>query len=317
MKNNQFIFLVLLIFSSLGIKAQVILDSTVVSFLSNYQNEKLVSVTRDTSYWRSNTLAQLLFSENYYKNWNAGGDNAVTSVVKVDWKATYNRDKLNWENMFKLEYGLNRQQDKELKKTNDLIEFTSIVGYEVVESWYASSQLRFTTQLTNGYDYHDDAPNILKSSFFAPAKVFIGVGAKYTKDEGFYLYFSPFTENTTFVMNEELAKKGDINRNKEKIYNKIGPWLDVYWNYKFYRDYAILNKVSLYSDYIHEFGSLDYFDWQVDISMPLHKYFTLNLNFHTKYEKDILFDVEGSTTGEKERKIQFRQSMSVGLKYEF
>jgi len=305
-----------MLFSLLS-NGQIIIDSTVANFLSKYPKVSIVPIARDTSYWNSQVKSELLFSENYHKNWNAGGNNIITGLFKFDWHAVYNKEKINWDNNLKMEYGLNKQEDKNTRKSNDLFDFTSTFGYKVYERWFASSQIKITTQFSNGYDYKNDGNHILKTSFFAPARIFIGAGAKYTYNSDFYIYLSPFTENTTLVLNNELAEKGDINKNGEKMYNKIGPWIDVFWKYTFYKNYILNNKLSVYSDYVYQFGSIDYFDWQTDLSIPLHKYFTISLSFHTKYEKDILFDVKNSTTGEKETRIQFKQILGIGLKYSF
>jgi len=304
-------------------EGQIIIDSSVVNFLSRYPDVEIVPIRRDTSYWQSKAKAELLFSENYYKDWNAGGDNIVSILFKIDWKATYNKDDLNWDNNLKSELGMNVQEDKGLRKTSDLFEFNSNFSHKTTEKWFSSTQFRFTTQFANGYDYHKDDTSDddeLKSAFLSPGKLFIGVGAKYVMNENFYVYMSPFTENTTIIINDSLARKGDINKNKQQFYHKIGPWVDVYWKYNFYNDFSVVNKLSLYTDYFRDFGSLDYFDWQLDLSMPIGKYLTASFGFQAKFEKDILFDVvddNGNTTGEKETRLQIRQTLGIGLKYEF
>jgi len=316
--KNKILFLFFIFLSQLS-DGQIIIDSSVTSFLSRYPNVDIVPIKRDTSYWKSNMKAEFLFGENFYKDWNAGGDNMVSMLIKYDWKATYNKGNLNWDNTLKSELGMNAQEDKGLRKTSDYIEFNSNFSYKNYEKWFSSTQLRFTTQFAKGYDYHsDDTPDDdeLKSAFLSPGKLFIGVGAKYVENEDFYVYLSPFTENTTIIINDSLAIKGDINKNKQNFYHKIGPWVDVYWKYNFYSNFYMINKLTLYTDYFRDFGRIDYFDYQLDVSLPLSKYMTVSFGFQTKYEKDILFDVEGSTTGEKESRLQIRQSLGIGFKYE-
>ncbi len=318
MKNK--LLLLFFIFLSQISEGQIIIDTSVVSFLSKYPNVEIVSIKKDTSYWQTNTKLEFLFSENFYKDWNAGGNNMISVLARVNSKAVYNKDNLNWDNTFKAELGMNAQEDKGLRKTSDLLEFNSNLGYQIVDKWYSSAQLRFNTQFTKGYDYHKDDTSDddeLKSAFLSPGKLFLGIGAKYVESENFYVYMSPFTENTTIIINDSLAIKGDINKNKQKFYHKIGPWVDVYWKYNFYYKFSLVNKLSLYTDYFRDFGRIDYFDWQLDLSMPLSKYLTASFGFHAKYEKDILFDVDGSTTGEKESRLQLRQTLGIGFKYEF
>jgi hypothetical protein len=318
MKNK--ILLLFFLFLSFFSEGQIIIDSSVATFLSHYPNVNIVPIKRDTSYWKSDAKAELLFSENFYKDWNAGGDNMISGIIKFDWKAVYNKGYLNWDNTIKTELGMNIQEDKGLRKTSDIAELNSNFGYQIIDKWYSSAQLRFTTQFARGYDYHsDDTPDDdeLKSAFLSPGKLFIGIGAKYVKDDNLYVYISPFTENTTMIVNDSLAKKGDINKNKQNYYHKIGPWVDVYWKYYFSTQFYVINKLSLYTDYFREFGHLDYFDWQLEISMPLNKYLTVSFGFQAKFEKDILFDIEDSLTDEKEPRLQIRQNIGIGFMYIF
>lgn len=317
--KNKLLILFLLLLSQLS-EGQIIVDSSVTSFLTRYPNVEIVPIKRDTTYWISNTKAELLFSENYYKDWNAGGDNLISILFKIDWKAVYNKGNLNWDNTLRAELGMNAQEDKGLRKTSDIIEFNSNFSHKTSEKWFTSTQFTFTTQFAKGYDYNSDdiaEDDELKSAFLSPGKIFIGVGAKFVESENFYIYMSPFTENTTIIINDSLAIKGDINKNKQNFYHKIGPWIDIYWKYSFLTNFYMVNKVSLYTDYFRDLGTIDYFNWQLDLSIPLSKYMTVSFLFHAKYEKDILFDVQESTTNEKETRLQIRQLLGIGFKYEF
>ncbi len=314
------ILLFFLLLSSFVAKGQIVVDTSVTSFLTKYPNVNIVPIKRDTSYWKSNTIIQFLFSENAYKDWNAGGDNMISGRFKLDWRAIYNKENLNWDNSLRTDLGMNIQENKGLRKTNDLLEFNSNLSYSIIDKWYYSAQFRFNTQLAKGWDYHSDDTkddDELKSAFMSPAKIFVGIGTKYVRDENFYVYISPFTENTTIILNDSLALKGDINKNKQKLYHKIGPWVDVFWKYFFYNQFSVVNKLSLYTDYFRDFGNVDYLDWQLDVLLPIGKHITASFGFQAKFEKDILFDVEGSTTGEKEPRLQIRQNVGIGLRFEF
>jgi hypothetical protein len=310
--------LIVIVFFAISqrVSSQIVIDSSMVNFISQYPNVEIVPVAKDTSYWKSYNVFEALFSENYLKDWASGGNNSVMGLLKFDWHADYNRANLNWTNYLRAEYGLSYQEEDFLRKSNDRIDYTANLGYKIIEEWYASTQFRLTTQFANGYEYKSDGNHILKSSFLSPGRIFIGIGARYTKDENFYMYISPFTENINIVLNHELARSGDINKNSERVFIKIGPLVDLFWNYQFYKNYILTNKVSIYSDYVYNFGSIDFFDWQLDLAIPLHEYFTVSFGFYMKYDKDLLFDVEGSTSGEKERRVQIRQILGIGFKYE-
>jgi hypothetical protein len=70
--------------------------------------------------------------------------------------------------------------------------FSSTFGYrkDTLSNWYYTAKFNFNTQFTNGYAYPNTEKSISKP--FAPAYVFIGLGAEYAskkKDE--LLYLSP------------------------------------------------------------------------------------------------------------------------------
>lgn len=98
-------------------------------------------------------------------------------------------------------YGINKQQDKELRKTEGLIEINSNIGYEPdsLSNWYYSARLNFKAQFTNGYKYPDIDNPI--SKFMAPGYLFFGGGMEYARDrEDLSFYVSPITLKTTFVL---------------------------------------------------------------------------------------------------------------------
>jgi hypothetical protein len=104
-------------------------------------------------------------------------------------------------------YGLNKQ-DGIRKKTEDVLQFNSALGYrkDTLSNWYHTAKFNFNTQFTDGYAYPNTEVSISKR--FAPAYIFLGLGAEYaTKDKQNYFTY-PFTSKITMVLDQRLANQG-------------------------------------------------------------------------------------------------------------
>jgi hypothetical protein len=87
-------------------------------------------------------------------------------------------------------YGLNKQDGIELRKTEDVLQFNSL-GYRKKHSLTGTTpQNSISIQFTDGYAYPNTEVSISKR--FAPAYIFLGLGAEYaTKRQTKLLYLSP------------------------------------------------------------------------------------------------------------------------------
>ena len=109
---------------------------------------------------------------------------------------------IKWDNYLQLRYGLNAQEGRKLRKTDDAIKLVlhlAIVG--ILTNWYYSVKANFNTQFSNGYKYPDRSTPI--SRFMAPGYFFLGAGTSYiSEDQKFNLYISPLTQKSTFVLDQ-------------------------------------------------------------------------------------------------------------------
>ena len=60
----------------------------------------------DTTDWNSGTSGTVTFSQVSLNNWAAGGENSFSADGQFDFFATYDNDKISWENTLDLAYGL-------------------------------------------------------------------------------------------------------------------------------------------------------------------------------------------------------------------
>ncbi|MEN8124265.1 MAG: DUF3078 domain-containing protein [Bacteroidota bacterium] len=280
---------------------------------------KIVHVV-DPEWWKNENSIAFDFNEVAFKNWNAGGENAISGLLKINFDRKYENQNILWENEIRIRYGLNKQEDRELRKTDDEIRINSTFGYkkEIDSKWYYSMKFNFNTQFTDGYKYPDTENPI--SRFFAPAYLFFGAGTQYIlKPKYFIVYLSPLTFKSTFVHDKNLSAEGAFGIEKgKKSRIQFGTLIQSSWETEIFKNVAMVNKLSLYTDYFNNFGNIDV-DWRLNFKFKINKLFEANIGTHLIYDDDIKYK-EVNEEGEIEifgARVQFMQQLGIGILYSF
>lgn len=297
-----------------------------------FSQEKNDTKIPDTiSYWEKKNTVGLDISQIAFVNWNAGGVNSVSGLLKGNFLRKYQKDNLKWVNEMIIRYGVNKQDGIELRKTDDAFQFNSTLGYrkDTITNWYSSAKFNFNTQFTNGYAYPNKSKAISKP--FAPAYIFLGVGSEYAdKKKKLNVYISPLTMKTTLVLDQNLANQGafgvtkatydtdgNMLRKGELHRMELGFLLTNYYKKEVYKNIILENRLSLYSDYINRFGNIDV-DWQIQLELVVNQYVKANIGAHFIYDDDIKAKEERNgeqvTLGPK---LQLKQMLGVGVVYNF
>lgn len=315
MKNIFFAFFVAFVFT-LDASGQVV------------NTKKIDTVT----YWKNTNKVGLAVSQITFVNWNAGGNNSISGILRGNFIREYSKKNVNWKNELICKYGINKQEGQELRKTDDQVQFNSTFGYrtDTISNWFYAGKFTFNSQFANGYNYPNTDSPISKP--FAPAYIFLGMGAEYIrKDLNLNLYLSPLTQKTTLVLDRKLANQGAfgvdgavydqitgelLSRGKLSR-TEIGILVTNQWEKEVYKNINLEHRLSLYTDYINNFGNIDV-DWQLLLEMTVNDYVKANLGTHLVYDDDIKakeeVDGEQVTVGPK---VQLKQILGVGLTYTF
>lgn len=306
----------------------------VCSFSANARFSKdSLEVKKVKSNWTKNNSASMFFTENAFINWNAGGNNSIAGILKLQFIRNFKNDHTVWNSEMKANYGLNKQSERELRKSDDLFEINSTFGYrkDTASAWYTSAKFNFKTQFTNGYNYPENTTP--KSKIFAPAYLYLGVGSEYTsKKNKLKLYVSPITNKTTYVLDYTLSNQGAFGVTKatydddgniltegDKVKMEFGTLLSGEWEKLVMENIKMTNKFSLYSDYFNNFGNVD-FDWELSFDLKINKFIKANVGSHIIYDDDIKTTSDVDSDGNTEiegPKIQLKQLLGVGLSYSF
>jgi len=275
----------------------------------------------DPVWWENVNSIGLDINEVAFVNWNTGGSNSISGLLKIYFSRTYEKIYTLWNNEISARYGLNEQQDKGLIKTDDEIRISSSYGYrkDSISNWYYTAKLNFNTQFTDGFKDPDFETPI--SRFFAPAYLFIGVGSQYNlRKKNLNIYLSPLTLKSTFVFDETLSNEGAFGVEKGKnSRNEFGALVQGDWQIEIFKNVVMSNNLSLYTDYINNFGNIDV-DWVLKFQFKINNFLEANFRTHLLYDDDIKFESGIDENGESfmyGARIQLKQQLGIGVLYKF
>ena len=316
------------------IKRGVTLNTSVISFKKTKPLDKEYKRFQIPSFWQKINLLGLNFSEVAFVNWNAGGNNSVSALANVRFERNYKFRYIQWGNYLEMRYGLNAQDNQKLRKTDDALRFSSTFGYrrDTISNWYYSAKANFNTQFSNGYKYPDRTAPI--SRFLSPGYFFLGAGTSYISEgRKFNLYISPLTQKATVVLDQDLADKGSFGVEKaildadgniiqkgKNLFLELGFLITNHWETQVSKNIALKHRINLYTDYLRRFGNIDV-DWELNMDLRVNEYIVTTIGTHLIYDDDILFDpvkdANGLVIDPGEPRIQFKQSLGVGISYNF
>jgi hypothetical protein len=306
---------------------------TILSSNATVLNDSLTLKRDSINNWKNINKVRFLFTQNSFVNWSAGGNNSISGILKINLTKNYKNNHTTWFNELKTNYGLNKEENRELRKTEDLFEINSTFGYRqnLKSNWYYSAKFNFKTQFTNGYKYPNKEKPI--SKFFAPAYSFLGFGTEYSiKESNFKLYISPLTNKTTFVFNQTLANEGafgvirakytpegELISEGEKIKIEFGMLATGEWKSEVMKNIQMVNKLILYSDYLNNYGNVD-IDWEINFDLTINKYVTANIGSHFIFDDDVRHKADVDNDGVLDilgPRLQVKQVLGVGFLYNF
>ncbi|SFN87802.1 Protein of unknown function [Bizionia echini] len=287
--------------------------------------------------WSNTNTAGLDINEVAFVNWNSGGSNSISALIGLNSVLRYQYRNFIWDSNLLARYGLNKQEEQEFRKTDDLLEISSSLGFRKnkLTNWYYSARFSFRTQFANGYNYPNTSNEI--SKFMAPGYLFLGGGIEYGKNiDKFSMYFSPLTLKTTFVFDEALSDagsfgvmpaeydaNGNLIRSGERVRKELGILLTSAYETQLFENIAIRNFMSFYTDYINDFGNVD-IDWEIVFDFKVNNFVRATLGSHLKYDNDVKIQEEVTNPEMEETefielgaRVQWKQLLGVGVVYEF
>ena len=283
--------------------------------------------------WFKFNQVGLNMSEVAFSNWNAGGESSISGIMNAKFRRRYIERTFFWDNELEINYGINAQKGREVRKTDDKLSLISSFGYrgDSQSFWYYTARYQFLSQISNGYNYPDVEKPI--SKFLAPAYITFGLGAEYAPAKiKFNLFLSPITLKTTAVFDQRLADDGAFGVEKalrapdgtilkkgKRTHNELGFSVSGRWDKKIMENMMLNTSFNLYGDYLKNFGNIDV-DWETNLNLKVNNYVQARIGVHIKYDDDVKFYSYTAPNGEKHNygaRTQLKQILGVGVLYTF
>lgn len=271
----------------------------------------LTSAQEKKEGWTTKGNFKLLFNQSAFSNWVARGENTLAGNVGVKYDFNYSKGRLTWESKIVASYGLTKSQNTEFeKKTDDRIEFNSLIGQKADKNWYYSIILNFKTQFARGYKYSKDAngKEIREeySNFFSPASFLLGPGMLWEKNSNLKLNIAPATTKLIIVDKDfTLPKSAYFGVEEGKSTRlELGFSASFYQKFNLMENITMENVFALYSNYLESPANID-LDYTMNVVMKVNDHISTNLIFQTIYDDNSY------------RGFQIREVFGFGLNYTF
>lgn len=264
--------------------------------------------------WKTGGVFTANFSQVSLTNWAAGGKSSMSGVFLFNTFANYKKDSLSWDNSLDLAYGFLKENDADLIKSSDKIDFNSKLGYSTTKFWYYTVLFNFKSQFAPGYNYPRTDGDQPISKFLAPGYITLGLGMDY-KREHFSMYLSPATGKFTIVNDEALSAAGEFGVDPgKKFRSEFGALAKFSVNKEILKNVTLQSKLDLFSNYFHNPQNVDV-DWSVLLNLKVNDYLTTSLITQLIYDDDV--KIENPDTGAKAPMVQFMEIFGIGLSAKF
>lgn len=263
--------------------------------------------------WKTSATTTLNFSQVSLTNWAAGGKSSMSGLAMVKYNANYKKNKLSWDNTFDFRYGFIKEDGDDVRKSDDLIDISSKLGFEAGGNWNYSGLLNLKTQFTPGYDYKVE-PREQISKFMAPGYLTVALGMDYKKDD-LSILLAPVAGKFTFVTDDSLSAQGAFGVDPgSKTRSELGATALFQYKKEIMKNVTLDTKLGLFSNYLDNPQNVD-LDWKVQFNMKVNDYLSANLITHMIYDDDV--KIADADTGVSGAKLQFMESFGVGLTFNF
>lgn len=280
--------------------------------------------------WKTGGVFSVNLTQVSLTNWSAGGENSISVNGLLSLFANYKKGNSAWDNQLDLGYGILKQGDDGVRKTDDKIEFTSKYGQKAFKNWYYAGLVNFKSQMTAGYNYPDDSTEI--SNFLAPGYLLGAIGLDYKPSDVLTVFISPLTMKATIVNDQNLADAGAFGvdpaefndlgvlvKNGSNLRAEYGGYLRAQFKKDIMENINLQTRIDLFSNYSEEPTHIDV-NWEVLIAMKVNKYISATITTNLIYDHDI--DIAVDENGDDiidafGPRVQFKEVLGVGLSVKF
>jgi hypothetical protein len=272
---------------------------SLVSFAQKTEGE-IINVTAEASKkaidttnmgWKSKGNFLFLFNQSAFNNdWQSGGTSNIAGNLSANYDFNYKTLEMIWDNKLIVAYGLTQLKGLDAVKSDDRLEFTSLLGKKAEGNWFYSGFLNFRTQMDTGLvsagtDPITNQPLFVRNShFFSPAYLQAGPGLLWKKSDDLKINIAPATSRLIFVDGHftQFASAFGVAQGETTRF-EFGAAVSGYYKLTLIENVTMENILNLYSNYLEKPQNVD-INYQMNLVMKINKYLSTNVAFQAIYD---------------------------------
>jgi hypothetical protein len=290
---------------------------TAILFYNGYLFAQTATDPDTVKYWHNTGQINLSFSQISLTNWAAGGDNSIAANGLVRLEADYSKNKTSWDSYILTGYGVSKIGSEGFFKNDDKLELLSKYGYKAGKNWFYSVVLNAKTQFAPGYKSKEDRTNKI-SDFLSPAYLTAAIGMDYKPNADFALFLSPISTRYTTVIDDSLSAAGAFGVDPgKKLRTEFGGYIKlIYKKDNIIQNVNIGTNLDLFTNYLEHPERVDV-NWDLLLTMKINKFLAVTLNTQLIYDYDTKFTEIVDNVQVQKAKVQFKESLGLGISANF
>lgn len=258
-------------------------------------------------HWKTGGFSILTFNQVKLTNWSAGGEDALSTTAILNVFANYKKEKVIWDNVLDMGYGLMKNNGYHVKKNEDKIELSSKFGYKAYKKLFYSTLVNYRTQFDKGFNYPNDSDVV--SRFSAPGYLNISIGLDFKPEDFLSIFISPMSGRFTFVLDKRLSNEGAYGVDTGRtVHPEFGANLTARFQKDVIKNVGVVSKLALFNNYTDEDKNnrknIDV-NWEMMINIKANKFLTTSIMATLIYDENVV------------AKTQFKEVLGIGLSYKF
>ena len=279
----------------------VLLIALTIQIQSIYSQE-VTQESPPVSPWKKVGTFSFLVNQSSFDNWIAGGVSNISGAIGVNYDFNYSKANWSWDNKIIVAFGITKIKAQDIQKSNDRLEWNSVLGKKAKGNWNYSLFLNFKTQFTDDLNSETKGPTRILS----PGYLQVGPGMLWKKSDDLKVNIAAATSKL-IVVDKELTLPDDAYFGVEEgnsVRYELGASIGAYYKFTLMENITMENILNMYSDYLEDPQNVD-FDYTINIVMGINKYFSTNLAFQAIYDDNAF------------QGLQTRQMIGLGINYSF
>lgn len=261
------------------------------------------------NFWKKSGNGFLQFTQTSLSdNWYKGGESTLALLAGLVLQMNYDdKQKIQWDNTIEWRLGLITSPSDTLHKykvNNDVLRFSSKLGYRAVTNFYYTLSAEVKTQLFSNYASNS---NKLLSSLLSPAELNVGIGMdyKYVKDKvcNLSVLINPLNYTLYSVWSNRVdPTRFNIPEGKMRA-SVVGSRAEAILKWRIMNSLMWESRFSYITNYQKSIG-----EWENTFSFAFNRFLSTKLFMLARFD-------DGASNKGKYGYFQYQELLSFGLNY--